>query len=410
MNYAVEETPQSYTKAKFAIFLTLFTAGVGNSFVFAVLQPLGRQIGLQEIQIGSIITISATVFMFSAPIWGHKSEKWGRKPIITFALCAYCVLTLCFGTTIKIGLAGLLPIPVIWVMLIFFRATFSAGIGGMFPCSQAYMADITTPAERTAGMALVGMSSGLGMISGPIMAAVASRISPIFPFYVVAGLALVAVMVARAFIVEAPVHPRPERHDDTPLMKWQLVPFLMTSTIMMMSLASMQMANGFYLQDKFSLSELATTQHTGGVMMASAMASISAQFILVHRFRLTPKMLMRFGFPFVLTGVTLFSMAPTYPLMLGAMGCFGLGMGMIMPGNVSALSMSVGNHQQGKMAGLGTAANGLGFIIGPMLGSGLYKVFPQLPYRVAIGLLLAATLLVWFVAKFPEDQKSGLHS
>jgi len=400
---AVEELPQSYKKAKFAIFLTLFTAGVGNSFVFAVLQPLGREIGLREIQIGSIISISATVFMFSAPVWGRKSEKWGRKPIIIFALCAYCILTLCFGTTIKMGLAGLLPVSVIWVMLIFFRATFSATIGGMFPCSQAYMADITTPKERTAGMALVGISSGLGMISGPIMAAVASRVSPTFPFYVVAGLAVVAAIVARRYIIEAPARPQSEHHDNAPFMKWQLIPFLMTSTIMMMSLASMQMANGFYLQDKFSLSELATTQHTGGVMMASALASISAQLLMVQRLRLAPKTLMRLGFPFVLTGVTLFTISPTYPFMLAAMGCFGFGMGMIMPGNIAALSMSVGNHQQGKMAGISTASNGLGFIAGPMLGSGLYtEEFPHLPYMVAIGLVFTATFLVWVVARFPE--------
>jgi MFS family permease len=402
MIYAVEDVPQSYTKAKFAIFLTLFTAGVGNSFVFAVLQPLGREIGLKEIQIGSIISISACVFMCSAPIWGHKSEKWGRKPIILFALCAYCVTTLMFGTTIKIGLQHILPIPLIYGMLIVFRATFSAGIGGMFPCSQAYMADITTPKERTAGMALVGMSSGLGMITGPAIAAAVSSISLTFPFYIVASMAVVSAFFAWAYIVEPPKLPMPEKHDDAPMLNRRLIPFLMTSTIMMMSLASMQQANGFYLQDKFELTDVETAQHAGGVLMASALLSITAQFLMVQRLRLTPKVLMRLGFPFVLTGVAVFSTASNFPLMIVAMGCFGFGMGMIMPGNVSALSMSVGHHQQGKMAGIGTASNGLGFIIGPLLGSGLYMVFPHLPYIVCIGLLSTATLLVWFVAKFPE--------
>jgi MFS family permease len=49
------------------------------------------------------------------------------------------------------------------------------------------MADITTPSERTSGMALVGMSTGLGMIAGPGLAAAVAEYGMIIPFYAVAG-------------------------------------------------------------------------------------------------------------------------------------------------------------------------------------------------------------------------------
>jgi MFS family permease len=145
MSETLANSSASMAKAKFAIVITLFTAGIGNSFVFAILPPLGREIGLQEIQIGSIIAVSAIVFMLTAPAWGKKSETWGRKNVIMFALVTYFITTLMFTTVVKLSLDKTLSLMVGYALLMFFRCTFTAGISGMFPSSQAYMADITTP-------------------------------------------------------------------------------------------------------------------------------------------------------------------------------------------------------------------------------------------------------------------------
>ncbi len=77
------------------------------------------------------------------------------------------------------------------------------------------------------------------------------------------------------------------------------------------------------------------------------------------------------------------------------------GMGQIMPGTIASISMKAGLHQQGSVAGINTSAQGLGFIVGPLIGSGLYTVDPLLPYKICLGLLSLLLINVYFVAKLP---------
>lgn len=393
---------QTKTKAKFAICLTLFTAGVGNSFIFAILPPLGREIGFAEVQIGAIISCSATVFMFTAPIWGRVSEVWGRRRIILFAMMAYCVMTILFARVVQLSLDKVLPVTLGYILLLLCRCTFTLGIGGMFPSSQAYMADITEPHERTAGMSLVGMASGLGSILGPGLAAFFAGFGILIPYYAVAGLAVVAGMVVWAFVVDVPREERPhdERHES--LMTRTLVPFFILSTILMAALACMQQSMGFYLQDTFDLSTAETTRKVGWVLIASAVSSVFAQLIFVQRLKLEPRMLMRAGVPLILIGIIGFAMSGSYSLMVAAMFFFGVGFGMVMPGNVASISMSVTGYQQGRVAGLNTSAQGAGFIIGPLLGSGLYQINHRLPFAICGMFIVIAMCMVYFVVKIPD--------
>ncbi len=402
MSEAVSTLPVSMAKAKFAIFITLFTAGVGNSFVFAILPPLGREIGLKEIQIGSIIAASATLFMLTAPVWGRKSETWGRKPVILFAMSAYCITTLMFATVVHLSLNATLSAMTAFGLLMFFRCAFTAGISGMFPSSQAYMADITTPAERTSGMALVGMSTGLGMIAGPGLAAVFAEFGMVIPFYVAAGLSVFAGVCVWAFIVEIP---REKPHHDAPhesMFTRELLPFFFVSTMLMTMLSCMQQATGFYLQDTFDLSMAETTRKVGIALMASALSSVSSQLVFVQRLKWLPKTLMRTGSPLIVLGVIGFVSTETFAVMVASMGCFGLGFGMMMPGNISSLSMAVAGHQQGRAAGINTSAQGLGFIMGPLLGSGLYQIHAYLPYGVCATLGSLTIFVVYRVVRIPQ--------
>ena len=403
MNHTTEThlSAHSAFKAKGALLSTIFVAGIGNSFLFAVLPPVGREMGLIEIQIGSIITASSIVFMIGAPLWGARSETWGRKPVILTSMTAYCITGLLFAAVIHLRLAGLLPLLAAYVLLILLRLLFAAGICGVFPASQAYMADITTLEDRTAGMALIGIAMGLGMIAGPAFAAAFSSFGLALPFYAVALLAIPVGLMASAYLVEQPRehHVHRDRPDGVPLR--EILPFLFISTLIMINLSGVQQASGFYFQDKFHLSAEETTRAVGYALMASGAASVTAQLILVQRLRLPPKVLLRTGVPCCFAGVLLLQTADQYPMLVAAMALFGLGMGQIMPGTIASISMKAGLHQQGRLAGINTSAQGLGFIIGPLLGSGLYTLHPLLPYQVCLGLLTLLLVNVYFIAKLP---------
>ena len=80
------------THSRFATPLVLFsvlTTGVGQSMTFALLAPLGREVGFREVQVGLIITCSALVFTLTSPIWGRISDRWGRRPILVIGQIGY---------------------------------------------------------------------------------------------------------------------------------------------------------------------------------------------------------------------------------------------------------------------------------------------------------------------------------
>jgi MFS family permease len=58
-------------------------------------------------------------------------------------------------------------------------------------------------------------------------------------------------------------------------------------------------------------------------------------------------------------------------------------------------SLAVGPDEQGALAGLTSAVPALGSIIGPVLGTGLYQLHPQLPYLANALLLLPPLWLSW---------------
>ena len=86
------------------LFIGLFATAIGQAFVFAILPPLGRSVGLDEVRITAIISTSALIFTLVAPFWGRFSDQIGRKPVILIGLMGYCIGSLAFA--VLFSLAG----------------------------------------------------------------------------------------------------------------------------------------------------------------------------------------------------------------------------------------------------------------------------------------------------------------
>ncbi|MEB4615136.1 MFS transporter, partial [Leucobacter sp. M11] len=80
---------------------------------------------------------------------------------------------------------------------------------------------------------------------------------------------------------------------------------------------------------------------------------------------------------------------------VAAIFLIGLGMGIATPGYTAGPTLRVTPEEQGGLAGLIGATNGLTFVLAPTAGTALYALWPPLPIlagAVMMGLVLLLSL------------------
>ncbi len=167
-------------------FLFIFITVTLNMIGFGVVMPVMPQLimdvtgeGLSNAaQWGGYLALVYAIMQFiMMPIAGALSDRFGRRPVMLVSLAAYAVDFLLMAIAPAIGV-----IVIARLLAGAFAATYST--------ANAYVADITPPAERAARFGLLGAAFGLGFIIGPgIGGLVGEHFGPRAPFYLVAILA-----------------------------------------------------------------------------------------------------------------------------------------------------------------------------------------------------------------------------
>jgi DHA1 family tetracycline resistance protein-like MFS transporter len=125
----------------------------------------------------------AVTFAFSfanfltSPLLGALSDRYGRRPVL---LLGFCALSASFFVT---ALATAL-----WMLIVV--RLFSGAMQSNVSVANAYVADITAPADRAKRFGLLGAMFGLGFILGPVMGGLLGAIDLQLPFFAAGGLAL----------------------------------------------------------------------------------------------------------------------------------------------------------------------------------------------------------------------------
>jgi MFS family permease len=177
------------------VFFSTVTIAIGQTTVFTVLQPVGRELGLEPIHVGLIIVGSSIIFATGNNIWGVQSERWGRKNIMLLGLTGYTLGTLLFTSVFYFGFSGLLSGSALIICLTLARMTQSTLMSATPPAASAFIADITDSSSRTAAMARVGSANSLGTILGPAIAGLLAGFALLAPLYFAAILPFVAAIL-----------------------------------------------------------------------------------------------------------------------------------------------------------------------------------------------------------------------
>ena len=390
------------------LFTCLVAVGMGQTIVFAILPPLGREIGLAEVQVGAIVSASSITFFIAAPIWGRISDRWGRKRVLLTGLVGYTLGTLVFASGFWLALVGLITPLAAFFYLTLSRMAQSTVMSATPPAASAYVADVTDVRSRTKGMGGIGAAQNVGAILGPAVGGLLATFSLILPLYFAAVLTLVAAALVVLFLPEPPRHvaPRPAgrlRYTDA-----RILPFIVVGVLMFSGFAVVQQTLAFRFQDVLGLTGQETARMFGFAMMFSAVASLVAQGLIVQRLDLPAMTLLRIALPMLIVAFAVMATLNSGTALFLAMGVLGLGMGLAGPGFMAGASLAVTQAEQGAVAGLAGSCGPLGFTIGPLLGTLLYQYEPRLPYLVTLLVYLPLLVFVWRVRMAPPPDPEGL--
>lgn len=374
----------------------LMATGIGQSLVFAILAPLGREVALSELQITSIISLSALAFGLASPFWGRVSDRVGRKPVIILGLIGYTIGTLIFTSIFHAGLAGVIGGLWLYLVALLARCAQSLVMSATGPASTAYAADHTSPAGRTPAMAKLGTANSLGMILGPAVSGVLAAFGLLAPLYFAGALSACAAILVWRLLPITPPRDRLKRKGPARLRfsDPRLRAYVLTGVALFTGFSAIQQTLGFLIQDTLALDGIETAQMTGAALMVSAIFTFAVQVTAMQWLKLPPGAFIRLGLLASLLGAGILGSSSDFMFLAAGMAFLGAGLGLTMPAIIAGASLAVSAEEQGGAAGLIAACPAIGFVAGPLCGGLLYQIQPPLaPLFAALIFFLALVVL-----------------
>jgi MFS transporter, DHA1 family, tetracycline resistance protein len=384
------------------LFLTIFLDLLGFGLVIPFLPGIARRLGAGDFMAtmpGAVFSIMQFLFI---PIWGRLSDRVGRRPVLLWSIAA---------SAIGMAMLGFAP-TLIWL----FVARIWSGIAtANIAVAQAYIADVTTPERRARGMAIVGISFGLGFIFGPFIGGELSRFHPfgregMLPPLVAAGLSTVNLLMAFRTLPESlPPERRGQsvrRASPIDLAGFRAaisVPgigaVVAINFMLFLWFSGMEQTFRLFTADGFGMSDAGTGRVFGLVGIVSALVQGGLVARMVPRFgeaRLIQGGLGIQAIAFALLGLSPLFGASGKVALLVAAGLIALGSGLCSPTLPAFASRRANATTQGVTLGTLQSASALSRALGPIVGGALYAgIDPRAPYLIgAVGLAVAAALAV----------------
>ncbi|MSU34968.1 MAG: MFS transporter [Pedosphaera sp.] len=374
------------------IFLTVFIDLIGFGIVMPLLPRYAERYGAHGLQIGAIIGAFSLMQLIFAPLWGQLSDRIGRRPVLLISNLGAAGAYALFAVSARYaGTAGL---------LILLASRVFAGIcGANLSVASAYIADVTTPENRSKGMGMIGMAFGLGFILGPVVGGIAFKHFGLAgPGWVAAGLCSLNFISGLFILAES--HPpgaaMPER-------KNRLAQIAHTIKIPQVGLLV-----GLYFLATFSFTCFESTIplllekrfHFDEEKIGYLFAYCGLMGALIQG-GLIGQLVKRFGESTLIWGSLMVVAASLAAIpyagglaaLLVVLALFSAGSGINRAPTMGLISRFTPADEQGATLGVAQSAATLARVLGPVFATGLLKYSLAAPYLACAGIALSAGLL-----------------
>lgn len=365
------------------VYLTVFVDLLGFGIILPLLPFYAERFGATGVWVGALLTAYSATQFLGAPLMGRLSDRIGRRPVLLLSLA---------GSTLSLTLTGFADS----LALLLVGRSLAGLFGGSIATAQAYIADVTPPAQRAKYMGLLGASIGLGFVFGPAIGAGLSSAGFGAAAFVAAGLAFANLVFAYFKLAESrpagrttSARARLTVANLTDALRHPSIGGILTATFLVtFAFVSVEATAALFGERRFGLT--AAALGVGFTLLGLVIAGVQGGAIGRLTSRYGERTVAAAGA--VLMGVALLLVPLTHSLAFaGAVGVvLALGQGLATPTLSSLLSQQSDADEQGGTLGLGQSFSALARAVGPIVAGWLYDRGESLPYVVGGLLVLAA--------------------
>ena len=366
----------------------------------ALARSFGRDNAFAAVLFGGVLSSFFSVLQFVfAPFWGAVSDRRGRRPVLLFTVA---------GTAL--GYLVWFVSGSFWLFLL--SRIVSGAFSGNLSVATAAVADVTTRAERSKAMGLVGAAFGLGLVTGPTLGALTAHLNLVAaypslarfglnPFSVPALLAFVLCLVNLVWIYfrfHETLTPAARAEAREPRIRNPVAAIFglgdpavrrinLVSFVYSLAFVAMESALTFLAAERFGY----TARENGYLLGFLGVCSIITQGFIVRKLlaRVDEIPVLGSGLFLSACGLLAVGFAQQPWLLYSGLALLATGSGLVNPASTGLISLYCGAQEQGRVLGIFRSLGSLSRAITPVLAGAAFWLFGSRSVFVA-GAVLAA--------------------
>ncbi|MDQ2664029.1 MAG: MFS transporter [Candidatus Eremiobacteraeota bacterium] len=376
----------------FPILAVTFIDIVGFSMLIPMLPYFVKHFHASDFTVGVLFATFSFFQLLAGPIWGNMSDRIGRKAVLIISQ---------LGATIGWAMLAFAP-TLLWV----FVARIIEGIsGGNIGITQAYVADLVAPKERSTAFGLIGAMFGAGMVFGPLGGGyLFAHYGFAAPFLAASALQFVTLLVtvfalpeSRGKVIGATVRLRDVArtfHDST------LARILYQKLALSLGLYAWFSVMALFLQQQLHFG-LATTDYYFSMI---AVLSVAVNVFVVRRVseRIGDRAMSNVGLAFLIVAFVLVPFVRSAWPLAGMTALFAVGMGLANTAITALISNAASDDRQGTVLGVSSSLDSFSGIVSPLASSGVLTRFGS-PYAGIVSAIFTTASLAMGLAASRND-------
>lgn len=389
------------------LMITAFVDMLGFAMIIPLLPFYATRMGASATIVGILIAAFSVAQLASAPLWGHFSDRYGRRPALLAGLIVSAVAYVIFAY------AGTL-----WLLLL---SRIVQGIGGgTIGVVQAYVADASDPRDRAKSLGWLSAATSFGAVVGPAIGSVLIQWGRHAPGIASAIFCILISVFAWTYLRESkddtPVTGDHEiAHQTSSRAVWSVVAhpekpaqrLIWIYTIAIGAFYGTAPTLPLILADRLPVTEANVgffVMYLGGMGVVVRAGILGRMIEWLGEVRLT-----RLGLVCLAAGLALVAAVRSYPTLIVSLTLMPLGTAFVFPCVTAMLSRVVPKRQRGLYMGVQHTFGGVSRVVFPLAaGIAMDRLGLGVPYVLAALLVLGTLLLTTSMEQYAPARAASV--